>query len=81
MTMVTGLYPHEHGVTGNDPPDGAPRESMLHLSRSAPNMVRILRDAGYHTLQTGKWWEGWPQGCGFSGIHWSSLCCGLAGCL
>jgi len=66
MTFVTGLYPHQHGVTGNDPPKGAPRESMLRHLEAAPNMVRLLREEGYHTLQTGKWWEGDPERFGFS---------------
>ena len=31
----------------------------------APSMVRQLRDSGYATLQTGKWWEGDPHDHGF----------------
>ena len=31
----------------------------------APSMVRQLRDSGYATLQTGKWWEGNPLDHGF----------------
>ena len=31
----------------------------------APSMVRQLRDSGYATLQTGKWWEGDPLDHGF----------------
>ena len=27
-TMITGLYPHEHKITGNDPPRGEPRDLL-----------------------------------------------------
>ena len=30
-TIITGLYPHQHGITGNDPPKGVAREEMLQL--------------------------------------------------
>ena len=26
-TIATGLYPHQHGITGNDPPEVRPRSS------------------------------------------------------
>src|SRR5688500_5437324 len=25
MSLITGLYPHQHGITGNDPPKGTDR--------------------------------------------------------
>lgn len=75
-TIATGLYPHQHGVTGNDPslPDpkakamaarGNPAfaryyETMIGNFRARPNLVRDLTGRGYRTLQTGKWWEGDP---------------------
>lgn len=58
MTMLTGLYPHQHGVSGNDPPKGTPREEMLKHIRRLPTMTKVLSDHGYQCLQTGKWWEG-----------------------
>ena len=77
-TMATGLYPHEHGVTGNDPslPEPASRQSrsMAHLEpiyhglignfARQPNFIRDLTGRGYLSLQTGKWWEGNPKETG-----------------
>jgi uncharacterized sulfatase len=75
-SIATGLYAHQHGVTGNDPtlPD---REASSMLSRSnpkyeryyrtiienfakRPNLIRDLTCRGYVSFQTGKWWEGDP---------------------
>ncbi|MEC8252315.1 MAG: sulfatase [Planctomycetota bacterium] len=57
-TMITGLYPHEHGITGNDPPKGAARERMLRHIDAAQTLPKLLAPRGYESLQTGKWWEG-----------------------
>ena len=57
-TMLTGLYPHQHKITGNDPPAGQPRESMWGFMKEAPALPRLLREKGYRSFQTGKWWEG-----------------------
>jgi arylsulfatase A-like enzyme len=66
MTMLTGLYPHQHLVTGNDPPKGTPREAMLKSVRQLPTLPKILARHGYQCLQTGKWWEGSYQDGGFT---------------
>lgn len=76
-SIVTGLYPHQHGVTGNDPslPDqnvnamaarGNPKyaryyDTIIHNFRQRPNFVRDLVSRGYLAFQTGKWWEGDPK--------------------
>jgi len=76
-SLVTGLYPHQHGVTGNDPdlPDrgvnpmaarGNPRyaryyDTILAHFTRQPNLIRDLVGRGYVALQTGKWWEGDPR--------------------
>jgi uncharacterized sulfatase len=76
-SIVTGLYPHLHGVTGNDPelPDkgvnamaarGNPQyaryyETIIANFAKRPNLVRDLVSRGYVALQTGKWWEGDPK--------------------
>ncbi|MEZ6121823.1 MAG: sulfatase [Planctomycetaceae bacterium] len=66
-TMITGLYPHQHGITGNDPsPDrsltpaqaDAQREQLISKLDSCPQVPRILADQGYLSFQSGKWWEG-----------------------
>jgi uncharacterized sulfatase len=74
-TILTGLYPHQHGVTGNDPtlPSAAnpmaarenPQyarfyQTIVQNFAKRPNMVRELTSRGYVALQTGKWWEGDP---------------------
>lgn len=66
MTLVTGTYPHQHGVTGNDPPKGTPREAMLKFVREQPTLPRLLSEAGYRTFQAGKWWEGSYKDGGFT---------------
>ncbi len=66
MTMVTGLYPHQHGVVGNDPPKGTDREMMLKHVRRLPTLPKALAERGYQCLQTGKWWEGNYKEGGFT---------------
>ena len=61
-SIVTGLYPHQHGVTGNDV-DGRNNRAALDIPlRSAfhrhPSFVRLLTENGYAAHQSGKWWEG-----------------------
>jgi arylsulfatase A-like enzyme len=58
MTLITGLYPHKHGVTGNDPPKGTDRKQMLKHVRQAETLPKLLGAAGYKSFQCGKWWEG-----------------------
>ena len=57
-TMITGLYPHEHKITGNDPPRGEPRDRMLRHIDAVATLPKLLASQGYVSLQTGKWWEG-----------------------
>ena len=71
-SIITGLYPHQHKVTSNDPPMPAgirPRQFQAsaafeqgrevmsqHLER-AGTLPRMLQAKGYLSLQTGKWWQ------------------------
>jgi uncharacterized sulfatase len=57
-TMITGLYPHQHRITGNDPPPGVDRDRMLKHIAAVPTLPKLLATRGYRSLQTGKWWEG-----------------------
>ena len=57
-TLITGLYPHEHKLTGNDPPRGVERARMLEHIEAVETVADHLGAAGYRSLQTGKWWEG-----------------------
>jgi uncharacterized sulfatase len=72
-SIVTGKYPHQHGVTSNDPPkpaDMAPakfykspafaegREVYNKYMDAQKTLPRQLVANGYLALQTGKWWQG-----------------------
>lgn len=65
-TLLTGLYPHQTKITGNDPPKGTDRREMLRDLRAAPKVPALLGEAGYVGLQTGKWWEGSYKEAGFT---------------
>ncbi|MEX2111585.1 MAG: sulfatase [Pirellulales bacterium] len=80
-SIITGLYPHQHKVTSNDPPlpPGVPRRGFqqsaafqagrdvmnAHLA-GVPTMPRVLGRQGYLSLQTGKWWQGHYRHGGFT---------------
>jgi uncharacterized sulfatase len=72
-TIITGLFPHQHKITGNDPPQpaGMPnrvffrsapfaegREAMSRHLEAVPTLPSLLGERGYLSLQTGKWWQG-----------------------
>lgn len=66
MSLISGQYPHQHLITGNDPPKGTDRDAMLkHIDR-VPTIPKLLAEQGYASLQTGKWWEGSYQRGGFT---------------
>ena len=63
-TIVTGLYPHQHRIVGNDPPGkGTPgyldrRIAYLRHIDRVPKLAELLKQKGYLSHQSGKWWEG-----------------------
>lgn len=68
-SIVTGLYPHQHGVVGNDVDKDRRATSDLPLREQFhrhPSLVRQLVANGYLTHQSGKWWEGSHQDGGFT---------------
>ncbi len=79
-TLLTGLYPHQHGIHYNHPPPGNSafnkmttreeyervRSRSFELIRSQPTLPRALGKAGYRCLQTGKFWEGHWRNAGFT---------------
>ena len=81
-TLISGLYPHQHGITGNDPavPKSLPKgqrprrqanylaacENLIRQIDGSPSLPRILAKHGYRSLQTGKWWEGHFSRGGFT---------------
>lgn len=80
-TMITGLFPHQHKITSNDPPlppgkRGAAaeqdptfrrlRQEMIAYIDKSPTLPRLLSPRGYQSHQSGKWWEGNHCRCGFT---------------
>lgn len=73
-TIATGLYPHQHGITGNDPPGKWPegarnpetRAAMEQVFAQNANVMELLARSGYVSHQSGKWWEGNPLDHGFT---------------
>ena len=69
-SLMTGLYPHQHLITGNDPPGDAKniqsRAAMVSLFKKSKTIVGELSAAGYVSHQSGKWWEGDCTCCGFT---------------
>ena len=81
-SMATGLFPHQHKVVGNDPVfdfGDKPRyreewlklrarvnDSVVAAFEQLPTLADLLGEAGYVSLQTGKWWEGNPAMGGFT---------------
>lgn len=78
MTIATGLYSHQNGITGNDP-DNTP-ENAAHAEKAGKSaeellisnvdktgtIAKWLGEAGYVSHQSGKWWEGSYQRGGFT---------------
>ncbi len=72
-TLLTGRYPHQHGITGNDPPGDAAtrtqavsRASMVDVFKRNKVLPALLAEKGYVSFQSGKWWEGRPEDFGFT---------------
>ncbi len=69
-TIITGLYPSQHGITGNDPAIGkginprnndqykAKKQNYINRMKNLPTLPRLLAKRGYRSFQSGKWWEG-----------------------
>lgn len=61
-SIVTGLYPFGHEITGNDV-DGRSNRAALDIPVRArfhqhASFIRTLTSNGYLAHQSGKWWEG-----------------------
>ncbi len=76
-SIITGLHPHQNGITSNDPPQvggkrGWPperlklREEVISNIDRVPTLPRLLKQRGYVSLQTGKWWMGNHRRGGFT---------------
>ena len=82
VTLLTGLYPHEHGVHFNHPPPGFARltkspeinkQAFDRLRQRGADLIanvhtlpRMLAANGYRCFQTGKYWEGHWRNAGFT---------------
>ncbi len=69
-SMITGLYPFQHGITGNDVEGGSERAALDRPLRERfhkqSSFVQLLTKNGYLTHQSGKWWEGSFEDGGFT---------------
>ena len=92
-TLLTGLYPHEHGIHFNHPPPGnsrlnkvpsdqyyAARAEAERLFAESPRLPDILARHGYDSLQTGKFWEGHYRNGGFTQGMTTGRAAGVPGC-
>lgn len=80
-SIVTGLYPQQTRVTGNEPPlptglnrgqagrDEGYRSEVARMTRfldGFPTLPNELAKRGHLSFQTGKWWMGHPSRAGFT---------------
>ncbi len=81
-SIVTGLHPHQHKITSNDPPavgEGPSyspqkwpeerkelRRKMIGHIDEVPTIPRMLKQRGYVSFQSGKWWLGHYSRGGFT---------------
>ncbi len=66
-SIATGLFPFDHGATGNDVfgyDNRASRDvAVQEAFHNHPSIIRTLVENGYMAHQSGKWWEGsWKDG-------------------
>lgn len=76
LTMITGRFAHQHGVTGNDPSPKyakpgsdlyrARRDELISFIDNYETIPKELAKRGYVSYQTGKWWEGNFKKAGFT---------------
>ena len=65
-TIITGLYSHQNGQTGNDPLSGISRKPWIEKFKECPQLPALLASKGYLSLQTGKYWHADPKNSGFT---------------
>ncbi len=73
-SLITGLYPHQHGILGNDPviPErekykwgeeylqlrAKHNQSLINNFEELKTLPDLLQNSDYISYQVGKWWEG-----------------------
>jgi arylsulfatase A-like enzyme len=69
-SLATGLFPHQHGITGNDAfkyDDRAKRDIPFRKAfHTNTSFIKHLVKMGYLAHQSGKWWEGSYKDGGFT---------------
>ena len=75
-SIITGLYPHQTKITGNEPPippDGKRSaeyqrrvQECVSFIDTVPTLPRLLAKRGYVSHQSGKWWQGHYSRGGFT---------------
>ena len=75
-SIITGLYPHQTKITGNEPPvPVGGKSSKLYINQvqecvsfidNLPTLPRLLAKQGYISHQSGKWWQGHYSRGGFT---------------
>ena len=75
-SMITGLYPHQTKITGNEPPMPPGGRNSEQYSKQVqecvsfidnlPTLPRLLAKRGYVSHQSGKWWQGHYSRGGFT---------------
>jgi len=74
--LITGLYPHQAGVGDMLQKDELPAYDT-HLNFSSVTLAEVAKQAGYHTIISGKWHVGndsafWPNQRGFDNQYFSN---------
>ena len=65
-TLLTGRYPHQHRMTGNDPVRKSERARWYRAFEKGPRLPAMLSEAGYVSFQSGKYWLGHYSRVGFT---------------
>ena len=65
-SLLTGLYGTQHKICCNNFPTAKDRSATHPFIKSVPTVPRLLGQAGYASLQTGKFWEGHYSNAGFT---------------
>ena len=69
-SMLTGMYPHNHGVLNNHGKDGG-YSKFESLGLEHKTWSKLLSDNGYKTAMLGKFLNGYPPGSTYVPVGWS----------